>query len=336
MITSTAERRRLTEFAPPQAELPLRSAAYLRVLDQVRRFARARNAPVLIEGETGTGKTRIARLLHTQSPRAAGPYEYVILSVLDDALANSELFGHVTGAFTDARTNRAGHFASAHGGTLFLDEIGKASRAVQRKLLHAIEYGEIRPLGADRDMRVDVRVIAATNVRLNECVEGGEFLPDLFARLGTFRIQLPPLRERRADIPVLVEHYVAQHARTCGYDGQSPDVDPELMGALATADWPYNLRQLDSTVSRLLVEAEGAPVVTLEHCRDDLSYLRTGVRRFGTPTLDDIEEAIAVAGNNVSRAARALGVDRTTLHRKRNLLRRTEPDTDGSDARPPH
>jgi two-component system NtrC family response regulator len=334
MIASTAERRRVTEFTPPQAELPLRSAAYLRVLDQVRRFARERNAPILIEGESGTGKTRIARLLHTQSARAAGPYEYVILSVLDDALANSELFGHVTGAFTDARSNRAGHFASAHGGTLFLDEIGKASPAVQRKLLHAIEYGEIRPLGADRDMRVDVRVVAATNVRLEERVASGEFLPDLFARLGTFRIRLPSLRDRRADIPVLVEYYVAQHARSCGYDGHTPDVDPELMDALTTAEWPYNLRQLDSTVNRLLVEAEGAATITLEHCRDDLEYLRMGIRRFGTPTLDDIETAIALAGNNVSRAARALGVDRTTLHRKRNLLRQSESNGEAPSRRP--
>jgi DNA-binding NtrC family response regulator len=306
---------------------------YLRVLEQVRRFARERSAPVLIEGETGTGKTGIARLLHSKSPRAAGPFEYVVLSALDDALANSELFGHVTGAFTDARSSRAGHFASAHGGTLFLDEIGKASRGVQRKLLHAIEYGEIRPLGADRDMRVDVRIIAAANTPLEESVMRDEFLPDLYARLGTFRIRLPPLRDRRADIPVLVEHYVAQHAPPCGYSGRPPDVDEELMHALRNADWPYNLRQLDSTVHRLLVEADGAPMMTLAHCRDNLEYLRGRPHKPGSLTRGEIETAIADAGNNVSRAARALGIDRTTLHRKLNLLREQERDIDrGVDA----
>jgi DNA-binding NtrC family response regulator len=300
-------------------ELTIRSAAYRRTLSQVERFARDRSAPVLIEGDTGTGKTAIARHLHQKSARSSGPYEYVVLSALDDALANSDLFGHVVGAFTDARSSRAGHFASAHGGTLFLDEIGKASCGIQRKLLHAIEYGEIRPLGADRDMRVDVRIIAATNCALEERVARNEFLPDLYARLGTFRIRLPTLRERQADIPVLIEYYITQHAGSCGYD-TPPEFDAELMEALMNAEWPYNLRQLNSTVHRLLVEAEGAPVVTPAHCRDDLAYL-CACRKSHALTLEEIESAVSHAGNNVSRAAQALGIHRTTLHRKRSLLR---------------
>ena len=127
-----------------------RSAAYLRVEAQVERFARSGRAPVLIEGESGTGKTQLARKLHRLSPRANGAFQYIVLSAIDDSLAGSELFGHVTGAFTDARYTRAGHFATAANGTLFLDEIGKASKSVQQKLLHAIEYGEIRPIGSDR------------------------------------------------------------------------------------------------------------------------------------------------------------------------------------------
>jgi DNA-binding NtrC family response regulator len=307
----------------------VRSAAYVRALEQLERFARDRDVPILIEGETGTGKTTIARHLHQKSPRAAGPFDYVVLSALDDALANSELFGHVTGAFTDARSNRVGHFASAHGGTLFLDEIGKASAVVQRKLLHAIEYGEVRPLGADRDMRVDVRIVAATNTPLDALVERDVFLPDLYARLDTFRVRLPALRERRADIPVLVEYYLAQHASSCGYDGVTPRVDDALMDALSNAEWPYNLRQLHSTVHRLLLEAEGALTITLAHCRDNLAYLCEHARRPACAlTLGEIEHAIADAGNNVSRAAKALGIDRTTLHRRRSLLRGREHGSD--------
>jgi DNA-binding NtrC family response regulator len=305
----------------PHPQLRCRSAAYLRAVEQAERFARDRHAPILIEGETGTGKTLIARHIHQSSPRRSAPYQYVVLSTLDDALASSELFGHVPGAYTDARGSRAGQFASAHGGTLFLDEIGKASRVVQRKLLHAIEYGEIRPLGTDRDMRVDTRIVAATNIPLADCVARDEFLPDLHARLGTFRIRLPPLRERRADIPVLVDHYVAQHAPSCGYDAALPRVDGELMDALTRADWPHNLRQLHSTVHRLVVEADGALVITLAHCRDELSYLCGDCRRTGALTLDELEDAIAQAGNNMSRAAKALGVDRTTLYRKLGVLR---------------
>jgi DNA-binding NtrC family response regulator len=312
---------RRSDSAPSHPQLYFRSAAYVRAVEQAERFARDRHASILIEGETGTGKTLIARHVHQRSPRRSAPFQYVVLSTLDDALANSELFGHVPGAYTDARTSRVGHFASANGGTLFLDEIGKASPAVQRKLLHAIEYGEIRPLGADRDMRVDVRIVAATNVPLADRVARDEFLPDLYARLGMFRVRLPPLRERRADIPVLVDYYVAHHAPSCGYEAALPLIDAELMDALMNAEWPYNLRQLHSTIHRLVLEAEGDTVITLTHCRDDLAYLRQSNGKGAALTLEEMELAIAQAGNNMSRAAKTLGIDRTTLYRKLNLLR---------------
>jgi len=288
------------------------------VLAQVERFGRAGRAPILIEGESGTGKTQLARLLHRASPRASRPFEYVILSAVDDNLAGSELFGHVTGAFTDARINRAGHFATAAGGTLFLDEIGKASRPVQQRLLHAVEYGEIRPIGSDRDVRVDVRIIAASNIPLAQLASEERFLPDLYARLSAFRIRLPSLRERRADIPLLAEHYVRVHASDAGY-AQPPSIDSELMGALQRARWPNNLRQLDSTVFRIMVDADGAPKIGLEHCLDDLQYLVVGDEERVIEPLSQraAEEAIARAGGSVSGAARLLGVDRTTIHRAR-------------------
>lgn len=297
--------------------LDLRSAAYLKCLAQVRRFARDDHAAVLLEGESGTGKTQLAHQLHLSSPRTRGPYHYVVLSTLDDTLAGSELFGHVLGAFTDARHARAGHFATADGGTLLLDEIGKTSMAVQQKLLHAIEYGEIRPIGSDRDVRVDVRIVAATNISLERLVVEDRFLSDLHARLSAFRICLPPLRERRADIPGLVTHYIDLLAPRCGYE-RLPTVDGELLAALQRAPWPNNLRQLSATVHRLLVDAEGAVVLTLDHCLDDLAYLTEGMRNSRRPQLTEtaIDQAVTRAGSIVG-AARLLGVDRTTIYRFR-------------------
>jgi DNA-binding NtrC family response regulator len=294
------------------------SAAFRKCLAQVKRFARDCDAVILIEGESGTGKTQIAKLVHDSSPRRTAPFHDVVLSTLDDSLAGSELFGHVQGAFTDARQPRAGHFASAHGGTLFLDEIGKASLPIQQKLLHAIEYGEIRPVGSDRRVRVDVRVVAATNISLGSLVEDDRFLPDLQARLDAFRIQLPPLRHRRPDIPMLVEQYVAERSVRSGYD-VPPRVDAELMSALQRAPWPNNLRQLASTVHRILVDADGARVLTLDHCIDDLSYLREGMSDGPRQTLTRarVDDALATCNGSISAAARLLGVDRTTLHRFR-------------------
>jgi two-component system, NtrC family, response regulator HydG len=304
---------RSSEPARPQ----FRSAAYLRVLGQVERFARSGRAPVLLEGESGTGKTQLARQLHRLSPRASGAFQYIVLSALDDSLAGSELFGHVTGAFTDARYTRAGHFATASNGTLFLDEIGKASRAIQQKLLHAVEYGEIRPIGSDRDVRVDVRIVAASNVSLARLSAEDRFLPDLYARLSAFRIELPPLRHRRADIPILVDYFVRLRAGDAGYDF-IPAVHADLMQSLQQAPWPNNIRQLDGTIFRLLVDASGAQELSLNHCIDELVYLKTPDTCDDQPlTAEAAVEAIARAGGSVTGAARILGVDRTTVHRAR-------------------
>lgn len=302
-----------------------RSVSYSRVCSQAARFARAGHAPVLIEGESGTGKTQLARRLHRMSSRATAPFEYVVLSAVEESLAGSELFGHVSGAFTDARHNRAGHFATATGGTLFLDEIAKASRAVQQKLLHAVEYGEIRPVGSDRDVRVDVRIIAASNVPLSRLSADGDFLSDLYARLSAFRIELPPLRNRRADIPIFAEHFVRLHAADAGY-GILPTIHPELIAALQRASWPNNIRQLDATMHRILVDASGAPQLRLEHCIDDLDYLRRNadIESFIEPLSAEVAEAAIVqAGGSISGAARLLGVDRSTVHRARK--RRSKP-----------
>lgn len=309
-----------------RSELTYPSAAYNRVLTQLDRFARDTNATILLEGESGTGKTTLARYVHSRSPRAAGPFQQVVLSTLDDMLSGSELFGHVAGAYTDARQSRTGQFASANGGTLFLDEIGKASLAVQYKLLHAVEAGEFRPIGSDRDMRVDVRLVVATNIALDEAAISGRFLPDLNARLSAFRVRVPSLRERRADIPLLVQQSLRVHALRCGY-GTIPSIHADLLAALQRAEWPNNLRQLDATMHRLLVDAEGAPELTLAHCEDDNLDLHRYVESSRPLTAQRIADAIASEGS-VSAAARLLKVDRTTIHRHRRSMRIGRPVVD--------
>lgn len=292
-----------------------RSASYQAALLRIERFASDVTAPILLQGESGTGKTMLARHIHAVSPRSHRRFQHVVLSTLDDGIASSELFGHVAGAFTDARRPRAGHFASANDGTLFLDEIGKSSHALQCKLLHALEYGEIRPVGSDRDLRVDARIVAATNVDLETLVADDRFLPDLHARLATFRVILPPLRERRADIPQLVNECVIRHAHAAGY-GDRPTVHPELMARMQRAPWRNNLRELDATVHRLLLEANGAPCITPGHCTDELGYLATDNGDAGKLTVSHIDEAVSRTGS-LSAAARLLGVDRKTLRLKR-------------------
>ena len=292
-----------------------RSATMLRALEQLGRLARDPEVPILLEGESGTGKTLIARHLHALSPRARGPFHQVLLAAVDDQLAGSELFGHVAGAFTDAHRNRSGCFVSAHQGTLFLDEVGKASRPVQQKLLHAIEHGEIHPLGSDRAVRVDVRVVAASNIPIADIVASAAFLPDLYARLETFRVRLPALRERRADIPLLVERCLAAHTRTLGADGWRPTIDGELMRALELAPWPHNVRQLSATIRRLMLDADGAPRITMEHCTETLAWLRGPRIAASTLSAARAERATVECENNKSLAARTLGVNRSTLYR---------------------
>ena len=289
------------------------SPAYRTAIRQIELYARC-DDPVLLVGESGTGKTLLAEQLHRRSARASGVFHRVAVSGLADSLVTSELFGHLRGSFSDARERRAGHFVTANHGTLFLDEIGKASEATQCKLLDAVDRKEVTPLGADRPIAVDIRIIAATNIPLGKLVAERKFLPDLRARLGVFIVTLPPLRERRADIPALVLRFVALHAGRYGYGDDRPSVHPDLMDLLATADWPDNIRQLEGVVRNILLTAEGATLLTTSHCAN--TELRPARRRRGASlTRASIEAALCAAEGKPDRAAAALGVSRATLYR---------------------
>ena len=207
---------------------------------------------MLITGETGTGKELVARAIHYHSAQREMPLIKVNCAAIPETLLESELFGHVRGAFTGATTNKKGKFALADGGTIFLDEIGTMSPALQAKLLRVLQEREFEPLGSERTQKVDVRVIAATNRDLRQMVADGRFQEDLFYRLNVIPIHIPPLRERRDDIPVLVEHFIAKHAQRAGkrIDGIEPR---RASQALQSADWPGNVRELENTIERAVV-----------------------------------------------------------------------------------
>ena len=228
---------------------------------------------VLITGESGTGKELVARALHEHSPRAAKPFIALNTSAIASELLESELFGHEKGAFTGADSRRIGRFEQADGGTLFLDEIGDMSPALQTRLLRVLAESEFYRVGGQQSIKVDVRVIAATNQNLARAVKESRFREDLYHRLNVIRINTPPLRERRADIPILFQHYLAESARELGAPAKS--IDSDAMEVLRAYDWPGNVRQLVNATRRLTVTAPGA-VITAADIPRDLGGVQAG------------------------------------------------------------
>jgi DNA-binding NtrC family response regulator len=287
----------------------------LRLIDKVG----PSDASVLITGEHGTGKDVVARRLHAVSRRAARQLVPVNAGGLPEGVFESELFGHVRGAFTDARADRAGAFEVADGGTLFLDEVGNLPLGQQAKLLRVLQTGDYSPVGSSRVKRADVRVLTATNARLGDEVAAGRFRADLLYRLNTVEIRLPPLRERREDVPQLASAFLARTAARYGKSGLQ--LEPQAVEALVRHRWPGNVRELEHAVERAVLLAQGSVVREADLALGGAAAGSAAGELLEQMTLDEaerhlIQRALGRAGGNVSDAARALGLSRSALYRR--------------------
>jgi len=274
------------------------------------------DANVLITGEPGTGKEIVAQTLHAISPRCSKPMVTVNAGGLPEGIFESELFGHVRGAFTDAKADRVGRFELADGSTLFLDEIANISASQQAKLLRVLQTGELERVGSSRTRQVDVRIVSATNADLNTEVAAGHFRADLQFRLNTIEIHLPPLRDRREDIPLLASHFLGRHAQR--YRKPLSSFDPAAMQALLDHLWPGNIRELDHAIERAVLMAQGDTVKAADL---GLRQGREGAPRLEDMSLEDVEfslikKALSRFDGNVSHAAKALGLSRSALYRR--------------------
>jgi two-component system nitrogen regulation response regulator GlnG len=333
-----ALRRALGKGAPPSERLVGKSAALLEVFKTIGRVARS-DVPVLVTGESGTGKELIARAIHAASARAAGPFVAVNAAAIPRELLESELFGHERGAFTGAVEARAGRFREASGGTLFLDEIGDMPVELQAKLLRVLQSGEVTSVGGRRAEAVNVRIIAATHRDLDAAVASGAFREDLLYRLRVVPIAVPPLRERREDIPPLIDHFLARY--DAELTGGMHVISPAAVEVLARHPWPGNVRELENAIKRALVLA-AAEVIGPE----DFAFLEAGASERVAMTLEGIvraeteaaldsgepgdvhaalltrvekpliETALARTGGNQLRAAELLGINRNTLRKR--------------------
>jgi DNA-binding NtrC family response regulator len=321
-----------------------------KVMDLVAKVAPT-NSTVLITGETGTGKEVIARAIHYNSPRKDGPFVVADCASLSESLLESELFGHVKGAFTGAVKERKGLAEAARGGTLFLDEIASVSPQVQGALLRLIQEHEIRPVGSDKFVPVDVRLIGATNRDLQEMVDEGSFREDLYYRLSVFTIRLPPLRERPVDIPLLAHHFVNRLSDKIGKDIDA--ISPQAMAVLEAHGWPGNVRELENVIERAVLLAESSIIepdhipiaedqasATWDDIPDDADTLVERKKDIRARSVERLEKlfvlkALRNADWNVSQAARNVGMQRPNLHalmRKHDVSGPEEaPDTPEED-----
>lgn len=294
------------------------SGPFAEALLKLQRYA-ATEHPVVLLGPTGTGKSTLARFVHDHSPRADRAFEVVNLGGLDDALASSTLFGHEPGAFTGAQLRLPGAFQTACGGTLFCDEFAKASLTVQRKLLDVLDRRAVRPLGAKRDVPVNVRLVFAANEPLADLVASGSLLHDFLPRLGLLHVRLPQLSERAHEIPELLTHFIGKHGPKTGYLGLLPRATVELEANLQRHTWPEKVRELENLTIRLLIDANGAPVLSSGLLVDEIeryNHRKSTSNENGDPECARIADAIGRADGVKARAARDLGMGRTTLYRK--------------------
>lgn len=286
---------------------------------------------VLITGDSGTGKGLIAQALHNQSPRADNPFITVNCGAIPDTLLESELFGYKAGAFTDARRSKAGRFTLAQGGTIFLDEIGDISPAIQAKLLRVLQDKVFEPLGGVQSIKADVRILAATNRDLAKLVQEGRFRTDLYYRINVFRMELPPLRERMEDIPLLANHFVAKLSSLKGKEISG--VTPEALAILMKYDYPGNVRELENIIEHAFVLSPGG-MIQAQHLPGELRPRPSTPQRETLDLLGEYEKELildALRRNQWNRlkAAQELGIHKTTLFRKVRKLGINLPDTDG-------
>lgn len=325
------ENRNLTppaEAPAPLSSLVGRSSAMLEVYKKIGMVADSR-ATVLITGESGTGKELVARAIHANGPRALQRFMAVNCGAFTESLLESELFGHVRGSFTGASVNKVGIFEDANGGTVFLDEVSEMSPALQVKLLRTLEAQEVRPVGSNQSIRIDVRMIAASNRNLADLVTEGKFREDLFYRLRVIEIDLPPLRHREEDIPLLVTHFLQKLGAE---SGRTLSISPDAMSALIAYPWPGNVRELQNTLESIAA-LNRSGVVTFQDLPAKLCSGRADGRRMEElfaelPSLEELGRrylayVLKMTDNNKSQAADILGISRNTLYR---MSGREEPN----------
>jgi len=346
VIAAALERRRLrSENAYLRSQLQARyrfdgligRSETMRELFQMLEVVAATPSTILITGETGTGKELVARAIHHNSARREQRFVAINCGALPETLLEAELFGHVRGAFTGAVGNRQGRLEQAHKGTLFLDEVGTMSPNLQTKLLRVLQEREFERIGESRPTRIDVRVIGATNSDLGKMVREGAFREDLFYRLNVIPVQLPPLRDRREDVPLLVQHFIERLGRDLDPPRTEVTVSQDAMRRLMAYDWPGNIRQLENTVERALALGRGSPQIDVSVLPEEIQQATPTAHDAG-PTLPDegfdlesyitrieyhlIRQSLERTGGNKRQAAALLGLKRTTLVEKLKRLDR--------------
>ena len=316
------ENQRFRELVGDAPRMIGKSEAFRQAVDQATQVARS-DAGVLLAGESGTGKELLAAHVHRESPFAAGPFIKVNCAAIPTELVESELFGHEKGAFTGAASLRRGRFEQADGGTIFLDEVGDLHEASQAKLLRVLQDGELQRVGGEQSIRVAVRVIAATNKRLDELVAAGSFREDLYYRLSVVPIRVPALRERPQDIGDLASYFLAEF---CARNNLRPrEIDPAVTAVLERYHWPGNVRELRNVIERMaiLTRADRIPVdsIPLEIRQPQTPLPATGLQGVRDKAeRDRIRQALEQTDGNVSSAARLLGTERTSLHKRIRAL----------------
>jgi transcriptional regulator with PAS, ATPase and Fis domain len=292
-----------------------KSAPMQQMFEMIESVAQS-DAPVMIYGQSGTGKEMVARAIHWAGPRECKPFIKVNCAALNENLLESELFGHVKGAYTGADRTRVGRFEAAHEGSIFLDEIGDIPPSTQVKLLRVLEEREIERVGDQTPIKVDVRVITATNKNLEELIAGGRFREDLYFRISVFPLSIPPLRERPEDIPIIIQHFIAQHNLKSGK--KISGMTPEAVARLSAYPWPGNVRELRNAIEYALVLCPGGEIGVqhLPHKIVSENICPPSPGLAGTFEREELIQALRQAGGNQSAAARLLGVSRVTVWKR--------------------